>query len=34
MRGAGRAYAAARTAADDSDEARLLAFTGRDPRWR
>jgi uncharacterized protein (TIGR03086 family) len=34
MRGAGRAYAAERTAADDSDEARLLAFTGRDPRWR
>jgi uncharacterized protein (TIGR03086 family) len=34
MRGAGRAYAAARTAADESDEARLLAFAGRDPRWR
>lgn len=34
MRGTGRAYAAERPAADDSDEARLLAFVGRDPGWR
>ena len=34
MRGAGRAYAAERSAADDSDVGRLLAFAGRDPRWR
>jgi len=34
MRGPGRAYAAERSAADDSDEAQLLAFTGRGPRWR